>query len=92
MAINGWLLLLSSQHDQGEVSYQAGSEVIDFSNQLYGDNRDVRTSTPQRTENRDWAERLKKDSDVLARHNLDPNKVMKRNDIKVSWEEEFLEH
>ena len=85
MAINGWLLLLSSQHDQGEVSYQAGAEGIDFSNQLYGDNRDVVTPKP----NRDWAERLKKDSDALARHNLDPNSVMKRNDIKVSWEEEF---
>jgi len=62
---------LFTQQEQGRVSYQAGAEGIDFSNQIYGDNRD-------------WAERLKKDSDDLVRHNLDPTSVIKRNDIKVS--------
>ena len=32
---------------------------------------------------REWAEKLKKDSDGLVQNNLDPTSVIKRNDIKV---------
>ena len=68
------------QQNQGEVRYQSGTEEIDFSNPIYGDNRNATTSKQSNTE---WAEKLKKDSDGLVQHNLDPTSVIKRNDIKV---------
>ncbi|KAL9969518.1 hypothetical protein ACROYT_G021740 [Oculina patagonica] len=69
-----------AKQDQGGVRYQSGAEDIDFSNPVYGDNRTA-TIPPA---SREWAEKLKKDSDGLVRHNLDPTSVIKRNDIKVS--------
>lgn len=69
------------QQDHGTVGYQANTEGIDFSNEIYGDNRKVAATPPS---NRDWAERLRKESDIHLQHNLDPTSVIKRNDIKVT--------
>lgn len=68
------------QQNQEEVRYQSGTEEIDFSNPIYGDNRKAATSKPS---NKEWAEKLKKDSDGLVQNNLDPTSVIKRNDVKV---------
>lgn len=68
------------QQNQEEVRYQSATEDIDFSNPIYGDNRKAATSKPS---NKEWVEKLKKDSDGLVQHNLDPTLVIKRNDIKV---------
>ena len=68
------------QQNQEEVRYQSGAEEIDFSNPIYGDNRKAATSKPP---NKEWVEKLKKDSDGLVQNNLDPTSVIKRNDIKV---------
>ena len=76
------LLILLQQNEQDRVRYQSGSEEIDFSNPVYGDNRHALTSAPSK---REWAEKLKKDSDGLVRNNLDPTSVIKRNDIKVRF-------
>lgn len=69
------------QQDHGTVGYQTNTEGIDFSNEIYGDNRKVAVTPPS---NRDWAERLRKESDIHLQHNLDPTSVIKRNDIKVT--------
>lgn len=77
---SGDQILYFLQQNQEEVRYQSGTEEIDFSNPIYGDNRKAATSKPS---NKEWAEKLKKDSDGLVQNNLDPTSVVKRNDIKV---------
>ena len=57
------------QQNQEEVRYQSGTGEIDFSNPVYGDNRNAATPKPS---NKEWVEKLKKDSDGLVRNNLDP--------------------
>ena len=72
---------LFPQQDQERVRYQSGSEDVDFSNPVYGDNRNAMVLAAPAS--REWGEKLKKDSDGLVRNNLDPISVIKRNDIKV---------
>lgn len=55
---------------------------MNFSDPVFGDNRNALTSGPSREE---WAEKLRKEPDGSVRNNLDPTTVVKRNDIQVRF-------
>ena len=80
--LNNTLFSVTSlaQQNQGAVTYNTDSDAIDFNNQLYVQDNDIRTKSASRH----WDEKLNKEYDGLVRHNLDPTSVKKRNDIKVT--------